>query len=129
MIEREFAKNFMAFITEATGAEAEYLWDDTPDCAVFRHSTNRKWFAIVMSVKRRSLGMDGEGTVDVINFKLEPTIVQLLVDGKGFRTAYHMNKTHWITVLLDGSVPQEEIAPLLMQSYELTADRRTVRKK
>ena len=31
-----------------------------------------------------------------------------------------MNKTHWITVLLDGSVPPERVYDLLDQSYDLT---------
>ena len=35
--------------------------------------------------------------------------------------AYHMNKLHWITVLLDGAVPDEKVYDLLEMSYMATA--------
>jgi predicted DNA-binding protein (MmcQ/YjbR family) len=35
-----------------------------------------------------------------------------------------MNKTHWITVVLDGSVPQEFINRLVAKSYMLTRGKR-----
>ena len=42
----------------------------------------------------------------------------------GVRPAYHMNKTHWNSVALDGSVPEEEVRRMILHSFELTADRR-----
>jgi predicted DNA-binding protein (MmcQ/YjbR family) len=38
----------------------------------------------------------------------------------GFLPAYHMNKEHWLTVLLDNTVPEKEIYELIDDSYELT---------
>ena len=35
--------------------------------------------------------------------------------------AYHMNKRHWVSVVLDGSMTDEEILPLIRKSYDLTA--------
>ena len=32
---------------------------------------------------------------------------------------YHLNKRHWNTVALDGSVPEEELLELIDHSYEL----------
>ncbi len=32
---------------------------------------------------------------------------------------YHMNKKHWNTVSLDGSIPADEIAAMIDQSYDL----------
>lgn len=42
-----------------------------------------------------------------------------------------MNKTHWITVLLDGSVSLEELAPLIHESYDLieTKTRENINKR
>ena len=34
-----------------------------------------------------------------------------------------MNKSNWVTLLLDGSLPEEEIIRLLELSYDLTAGR------
>ena len=39
---------------------------------------------------------------------------------RAFWPAYHMNKDKWISVLLDGAVPQEEIFRLIDLSYQLT---------
>lgn len=33
--------------------------------------------------------------------------------------AYHMNKTHWNTVILDGSIPENEINRMILESYDL----------
>ncbi|WP_343209488.1 MmcQ/YjbR family DNA-binding protein [Anaerolentibacter hominis] len=33
--------------------------------------------------------------------------------------AYHMNKDHWNTVILDGTVPEEEIRRMIGESYDL----------
>ena len=38
--------------------------------------------------------------------------------------AYHMNKEHWSTVVLDGSIPAEEIERMTQMSFDLTAPRR-----
>lgn len=59
------------------------------------------------------------GTVDVINVKCEADMVVLLTQAYGFLPGYHMNKKHWITMLLDGSVSEAKILDFLDMSYEL----------
>ena len=49
----------------------DYPWMKYDDNAVFRHGDNRKWFALVMGVKREKLGLSGEGCVDVMNLKVD----------------------------------------------------------
>lgn len=34
--------------------------------------------------------------------------------------AYHLNKTHWNSVILDGSIPDEDVHRMVKESYELT---------
>lgn len=41
---------------------------------------------------------------------------------KSVRPAYHQNKEHWSTVVLDGSIPDEDIKLMIRESYELTTD-------
>ncbi len=103
----------------------EYPWDDLN--AVLRRSDNRKWYGVVLRVERRKLGLDGDGEVDVINLKEEPFFIGSLRMKEGFHPAYHMNKEKWISVRLDGSVPQEEIRNLIDLSYELTAPKKAKR--
>lgn len=35
-----------------------------------------------------------------------------------------MNKEHWNTIILDGTVPPEDIRTMLAESWQLTAPRR-----
>ena len=102
------------------GAEPEYLWPDSPDAFVFRHAGNRKWFALVMTVPRSRLGLTGEGSADVLNLKCGPMLGGSYRGRPGILPAYHMNKEHWISVVLDGSVPDELAEELLEISYDLT---------
>jgi len=106
-------------------SKPEYLWKSYPDYAVFRHSDNRKWFALVATVDRKKLGNDGSGEVDVINLKVDDLMYRdMLIRETGILPAYHMNKLHWITVLLDGSVPKERVSDLLDMSFMATASKR-----
>lgn len=102
--------------------EPDYPWAD--ENAVLRHKENNKWYALIMGVERSKLGLQGEGTVDVVNVKCEPMLIGSLLTRPGFHPAYHMNKEKWITVRLDGSVPEEEVKNLIALSYEMTAPKK-----
>jgi predicted DNA-binding protein (MmcQ/YjbR family) len=43
----------------------------------------------------------------------------------GITPGYHLNKRHWNTVTLDGSVPDEEVLELIDHSYDLVVARLT----
>lgn len=100
------------------GTEPDYPWAD--ENAVLRHRRNRKWYAVLLKVRRDRLGLNSEEEVDVLNVKCNPVLVGSLRGKRGFIPAYHMNKDKWVSILLDGSVPKEEILPLIQMSYELT---------
>lgn len=40
---------------------------------------------------------------------------------------YHQNKEHWNTIILDGSIPREEIERMIAESYDLVSDSPTKR--
>lgn len=52
--------------------------------------------------------------------KCDPRLVGTLRCQEGFHEAYHMNKEKWISIRLDGSVPESQIKTLLALSYDLT---------
>lgn len=108
------------FIKEEFGTEPDFPWSKPPGGAVFRHARSGKWFALLMQVDRQKLGLEADGVADILNLKCEPDLLGSLVDGRAYFPAYHMNKSHWITVLLDGSAPAERIRDLIRMSYELT---------
>lgn len=105
------------------GTEPEYLWTKSPDSAILRHSNNKKWYAAVLDVSADRLGLPHNRIVDVLNVKCSPLEIGSLLQKQGYLPAYHMNKTHWISILLDGSVPKEEVFFFLDKSYELTGNK------
>ena len=116
------------YIRETYGTEAEYLWADSPGSAVFRHPASKKWYAIIMDVPANKLGLSGEDLVDVMNVKCGTIMVGSLLSEKGFRPAYHMNKNHWISILLNDSVSDDQIFPLLELSYDSVAPKHKKRR-
>lgn len=108
------------YVSEQYGTEPEYLWAKTPDAAVIRHKGNRKWYGIIMNVPCRTLGLSGEGSTDILNVKCTPAVREIILAEGRALPAYHMNKQHWISLPLDGSLELETIFSLIDESYELT---------
>lgn len=103
------------------GSTPESLWAKTPDDVVLRHQSNKKWYAILMKVRRSVLGLDSDEIIDIINVKCDTLEIDFLSQQQGFFKGYHMNKNHWLTILLDGSVPLETVCGLIEQSFDMTA--------
>lgn len=114
-------ERIMRYAQDRYGTEPEYLWAKYPNYAVFRQPASRKWFAAIMDLPRSRLGLEGEGTVDVMDVKCGPLMVGSLLAQDGFLPAYHMSKSSWVSVLLDETVPDEQIVPLLELSYDSVA--------
>ena len=108
------------YIQKKYDALQEYPWADAPSYTTFKHKDNMKWFALIMDVPYERLKIEKEGIVDVINLKNIPEMIGGFRKEEGILPAYHMNKEHWISVLLDGTVEKEEIFNLIDISYELT---------
>ena len=73
-----------------------------------------------MPVRRDRLGLAGTEKVDVLNVKCGELLLGSLLGRPGFLPAYHMSKGQWVSILLDGTVPEDEIKDLLNISYDLT---------
>ena len=59
---------------------------------------------------------------DRMTLKGDPDLAEILRDQyPGVQPGYHMNKRHWNTVALDGSVPEDVVAQLLADAYRLVA--------
>lgn len=126
-MDRDVRTQVIGRIQSLYGVSPEYLWSSSPDSAVFRHTENGKWFGVLMRVsaeklpRLRETGTGGTEFVNILNLKCEPELAAALAAGKrGIFPAYHMNKTHWISVCLDGSLSEEELDSLIELSFELT---------
>lgn len=103
-------KETIAACLALPGVYEDYPFD--ANWAVMRHRVTGKMFAAVF---------DREGKV-WLNLKAQPEW------GEFWRKlypavipAYHMNKRHWVSVILDGTVPEEELLRIIRDSWELTA--------
>ena len=111
--------DFIAWIKSKFGAEPDYPWpDDAPYSFVFR-CPNEKWFALVMRIKYRQLGLTGDENVWVVNMKADQDAIPNLIDHKSIFPAWHMNKKHWITILLTAATDFDKLSELTEKSYEL----------
>ena len=108
------------YVKQNYDAVPEYLWPDYPQTFIFRHASNRKWFGVVMDVERGKLGLTGEGKVFLIDVKAGPIIGGSYLGQPGVVKAWHMNKNHWLGVLLDGSAADRTLKELLDISFSLT---------
>ena len=109
-----------AYIEENYGVVADYPFTDDLITGVFRHPSNRKWFAIAMHIPRSKLVEGADGYIDVVNVKCDTEVIYSFLGQRGIYPAYHMNRSHWLTLSLDGSVERETIEFLLGISYDLT---------
>ena len=110
----------LAYVKETFGVEPDYPFAKSPDMPVLRHGDTRRWFGILQTVAREKLGLPGEGTAEVLNLKCSPLLSGSLRTRPGILPGYHMNREQWISVLLDGTVPPEELFPLIDLSFLLT---------
>ena len=111
-------KELFEWAKETYGTEPDYPWNDW-NC-VLRQRHNNKWYALIMEIEETKLGINSDRIVDVLNVKCDPLLIGSLRMKEGFYPAYHMNKDKWISILMDGTVPDNEIMELVELSYSLT---------
>ena len=113
----------LTYCAEVYGRAADYPFDGDFDTAVLRHGDSRKWYGIVMKVSRRKFGFDSDEEIDVVNLKLPLDMYGSFGAQDGVYPAYHMNKLHWISVLLPDA-PDDLVQFLVNVSFEVTKDRK-----
>ena len=114
-----YTKEVINYIKNRYGDELEFLWEKSPKNAVIRRKSSNKWYAVVLTVSKRKLNLDSDEIIEVTNLHNRVEEIQKLIDNKKYFPAYHMNKKHWCTICLDGTVELKEIYKLIDISYEL----------
>ncbi len=74
-----------------------------------------------MRIKYRQLGLTGDEEVWGVNMKASQDEIPNLIDKKSIFPAWHMNKKHWITVLLTAATDFEKLCELTQKSWELVS--------
>lgn len=113
----DYTYKVIDYIKEKYSDEPEYLWEKFPDNAIFRNKKNQKWYAAILTVQKSKVGLQEDGTCEVIDLKGKPEKITSIVDGIKFLPGYHMNKKHWYTIRLSGSVNLDEIFKHIDSSY------------
>lgn len=97
----------------------QFIWEKFPEYGIFRNPNNNKWYGLIMNINKSKIDIGNE-IVEVLNVKLDQELIIQLLNRKSFYQAYHMNKKNWITILLDDSIPDEEIMSYIEQSHKFT---------
>lgn len=108
-------------IKQRYGEVPDYPFKKLPNCGVFRFPGNRKWYALIMEISKKQLTKkkaDKDTYVEVMNVKADPAGIDELLSEDGIYPSYHMNKKSWVSIVLDGTVPDERIADLIDRSRQ-----------
>ena len=112
-------QKFLEYCLNTYGTSPDYPFDENFETPVLRHIDNRKLYAIVMRVPRRKFGLESDEAIDVVNLKLPTEMFGSFGVADGVYPAYHMNKLHWISVLLPDA-PEDIVQFLVNVSFEAT---------
>lgn len=121
-------QSFLEYCLNKYGTAPDYPFDDWNESAVLRHLDSRKWYAIVMKVTRSKLGIDSDESIDIVNLKLPTEMFGSFDTADGVYPAYHMNKAHWISVILSDAT-DETVYFLTNASFEVTKSGKKKRRK
>lgn len=112
------AQRLLLHIEQVYGGKLEFLWPRSPDAGVFRHQVSQKWYGVFMRLDWKKLDAQKNGQVEVLNLRSKQ--VASLLKNSHIYPAFHMNKSYWVSLPLDGSLADEMIFDLLGQSFEQT---------
>lgn len=84
-------------------------------------TTKNKWYALFLDVEYSKLQKDSlvDSKVKIINLKHLSSEVSTVINNRNVFPAYHMNKNHWISVVLDNNIDIEYVKELIELSYNL----------
>ena len=86
-------------------------FSDDFESVTMKHCKNKKWFALLMNVNNKLY----------LNVKTDPNYSDILRNTYDYIIpAYHMNKEHWNTIIIDEKVDEDLVKELIEQSYQLT---------
>ena len=120
-------QEFFSYCLNTYSTSPDYPFDEDFETAVLRHADNRKWYAIVMRVSRHKFGFESDEVIDVVNLKLLTEMFGSFGASDGVYPAYHMNKLHWISVLLPDA-PDDVVQFLVNVSFEATKSKTKLNK-
>ena len=118
--------DILEFVKTLPDAVCDNPFNEDFVTTVLRHKASKKWFGILLNAPKEKVGVKGEGEVEVLNLKCDPVLAKGVFEAyRGIMPAYHMNKYHWISVVLDSDVPFDEVKGLISLSFSLTEGKKS----
>ena len=108
------------YLTDTYSSDGEFLFSKYSSFGGFRHNGKKKWFAVLMDIPSKNLGLTGAGKISVVNLKCDTRLNGSFREKPDIFPGWHMNKAHWLSVALNSTVADEKIKFLVDVSYELT---------
>ena len=121
-------QRIVARIEDGYGAQGEHLWEKDPSDSGFRPPGSGKGFALLMEVPRNTVGLEGDAPGWVLDVKCGPILSASLPGEKGYASARYMSRATWVSIVLDGTLPDERVDFLLGISYDAAAPKRKAKK-
>lgn len=91
-----------------------------PDILAMVNEKN-KWYSLFLDVEYNKLNKNTDITtkVKILNVKYPADKILEIIDNKNIFPAYHMNKKHWISIVIDKNIKLEKIKELIDISHSL----------
>lgn len=106
-----FSKRELLDLTEAEEVYP-FTRENSKSTPIIRHRRNKKMLALVTHREGKLL----------LNLKLKPEQIEIMMATKGVIPAYHMNKKHWLTVWVNETeLSESELAAMVLESSRLTS--------
>ena len=121
--ERDVFKNLQTravidYIENVHHDKLEFLWEKFDNNAICRRADNRKWYCLFVKIAGNKIGLQTKDLVEILIIRTNRNTDEI-INLKNIFPAYHMNKKNWISILLDNSMPNQEIFALIEESHKL----------
>lgn len=113
------AQMAIEYVRKKYGDEPEFLWTKSPNNAVLRRKDSRKWYAAILTVNGRKIGLNTDKIVEIIDLRMKADDRDNILSKEHYYPGWHMNKKSWYTIVFDDCVADEEIKLRITESYEL----------
>lgn len=107
-------------IIKKYGDTPAFMWKKFPTYGVFKNRKNNKWYGIIMYIEKSKLDENSSDKVEIINVKVNKDSINQLLTINGVFPAWHMNKKHWISVVLDDTLTDKDIMTYIEESHSYT---------
>lgn len=119
IFKQPYTNEIITYIKNKYNDSPEFLWNKFPEDAIVRRQDNKKWYAVFLTVEKNKLGLTETEKTEILDIRANSEEISEIIDNRKYFRGYHMNKKHWLTICLDGSVSLPEIFSFIDKSYLL----------